>query len=405
MAYSIGDVKAHLTGMGHTGTLNRVKNFEYMCERAANTMLMKVRPLETMYLAELSQAIHDQIYDYPIQSYFGALIDIYPVDNRTSLDDGSRSYAEDFDRRKALDTNKISIESRGGLKFARINWPVSAPTVLNALDSLTANGTWSAFGTAANLATDTQRFMSGSGSVAFDLVTTGDGIKNTTMAALNLASLDTAGDFFAWVYFPAVTNLTSVTLVWGTNVTTKYWTSVAQTTQSDGTAFAAGWNLLRFPWSTATKTSTPDDTAINSAKLTVAATGAITGIRVDNIIVSKGRYFDIKAYSKYLFQTASGTWEARPTTNSDDDLVMLDVDALQIFLLELLIAMAQQLEGTDSGFDIGWAQKELYGDPAARASEGRMGLYRMYKGYQPDQRKRVTAGYYAPGGRISRGRW
>lgn len=403
--YSIGDIKAHLSAMGHTGTLNRVRNFEYMCERAANTMLMKVRPLETMYLAELPQAVHDQIYNYALQSYFGDVIDIYPVDDRDSLDGADKSYAEAFDRRKGIDKNKISIESSGGIKFMRINWPVFAPTTVNAMDSLSANGTWGAVGSATNLVTDTERFISGGGSIGFDLVASGDGLSNTTMTSLDLSELENESDFFMWLYFPSVSKLTSVSLVFGNDLTTKYWASVAQTTQADGTAFAAGWNLLRFPWSTATETGSADAAAIDSVKFTVATTGAIAGIRADNVIVSKGRYFNIKAYSKWLFQDTTGAWEKRPTENSDDDYVMLDSDALQIFLLELLIAMAQQLEGSDSGFDIGWAQKELYGDPAARAVEGRMGLYRCYKGSQPDQRKRITTGFYASNGNVARGRW
>lgn len=402
MAYSIGDIKAHLTAMGHTGTLKRVRNFEYACERAANTMLLKVKPLETMYVAELAQSVHDQIYDYALQSYFGGLIDVYPVDNRDSLDGADRSYAGDFDRRKAIDSKKVSIESKGGLKFMRINWSVSAPATVNTMDSLTANGTWSLVGTATTLATDTTRLISGAASISFNVAASGDGIQNTTMAQLDLSSMSQKGDFFEWVYFPAVTNLTSVTLVFGDDLTTKYWTAVAQTAQADGSAFAAGWNLLRFPWSTAVQTGTVDNTKIDSAKLTFTVTGAITGIHVDNIIAGNGRYFNLKGYSKWLFQDTSSNWEKRPTTNSDDDNVMLDADCLQIYLLELLIAMAQQLEGTDGTFDIGWAQKELYGDPAARATEGRMGLYRMYKGNQPDQRKRVTAGYY---GNVARGRW
>lgn len=402
MSYTIANVKAHLTGMGHTGTLNRVTNFEHMCERAANTMLMKMRPLETLYLTELSQAVHDQIYDYPLQTYFGSLVDLYPVDNRDSLDEADRRYAEDFDRRKGIDEKKVSIESRNGVKFLRVNWPVSAPTTVNAMDSLTANGTWSAVASAANLISESRRFISGTGSIGFDVVASGDGIQNTTQTSLDLSDLEDEGDFFIWLYLPSTSTLTSATLLWGNDLTAKYFTGVAQTTQADGTAFVVGWNLLRFPWATAVETGTVTTTAIDSVKLTLTTSGALAGVFADNILVSAGRYFNIKAYSKWLFQDTSGNWQVRPRTDNDDDLVMLDADALQIFLLELLIAMAHQLEGTDSTFDIGWAQKELYGDPGARSVEGRMGLYRAYKGNQPDQRKRVTAGYY---GNAARGRW
>lgn len=402
MAYTIGAVKEHLIGMGHSGTLSRVRNFEAMCERAANTMLLKVKPLELMYVTELNQAVHDQIYDYALQSYFGGLIDIYPADNRDSLDEGDRVYAQTFDRRKGIDQDKISIESKQGVKFIRINWPVNAPTLVNEMDSLTANGTWTTVGSATNLRVDTGRKLSGTGSIEFDLVTTGDGLKNTTMTSLNLSAVDGEGDFFAWVYFPTVSTVTSVSAKWGNDLTIKFWTSVAQTTQSDGSAFVSGWNLLRFPWASATETGVVDDTAIDSFQITVAAIGAIPNIRVDNITVSLGRYFDIKAYSKYLFQNSSGTWIARPSANTDDDVVVLDSDAYQIFLLELFIAMSQQTEANESSFDISFAQKQLNGDPTSASVQGRTGLYQLYKKDQPDQRKKVTEKYY---GNPARGRW
>lgn len=391
--------------MGHSGTLNRVRNFEQMCERAAMTMLTKVKPLELMYVAELPQAVHDQVYDYSLQSYFGSLIDIYPVDDRNSLDDASRIYAETFDRRKGIDQNKISIEAKQGLKFARIDWPVNAPTVINTMDSLTANGTWSGVGTAANLKLDTLRKISGSGSIEFDLLASGDGIKNSTMTQLDLTSLDGEGAFFAWVYLSSPTNITSISLRWGNDLTLRFWTSSAQTTQADGSAFVAGWNLVKFLWANATETGVVDDTKIDSVQLTLATTGALSHIRVDNIVVSLGRYFDIKAYSKYLFQDTSGNWESQPTVDSDDDTVVLDADAYQIFLMELLIAMAQQVEGADSEFDIGFAEKALYGDPQSPTTKGRVGLYRLYEGDQPDQRKKVSAGFYSNSGNVSRGRW
>lgn len=402
MAYSIGAVKSNLIGMGHSGTLNRVRNFESMCERAANTMLLKVKPLEMMFVAEIPQAIHDQVYDYTVPSYFGSVVDIYPVDNRQSLDDASRIYAETFDRRKGIDAKKISIESKQGVKFMRINWPVHAPVVVNTMDSLTANGAWSLVTGASNLRLDTQRMISGSASIEFDLDITGGGLQNTTMTALDLSNQDGEGDFFAWLYLPSATNLTSVNATWGNDLSLNYWTSVAQTSNFDGSAFAVGWNLVSFPWSSATETGTVDDTRIDSFKITLATTGAIANVRADNITVSNGRYFNLKGYSKYLFQDTNGDWEAQPRTDNDSDLVMLDADAYQIFLLELLKAMAQQLEGSESGFDIGWVNKELHGDPSSVSLEGKLGLYRLYKGEQPDQRKKATEKWY---GSASRGRW
>ncbi|MCK5027959.1 MAG: hypothetical protein KAS07_06065, partial [Candidatus Pacebacteria bacterium] len=104
---------------------------------------------------------------------------------------------------------------------------------------------------------------------------------------------------------------------------------------------------------------------------------------------SIGSQFDIKYYSKYLIKNSAGTWITR--TTDDDDTVVLDNDAIQILLLEDLIAAAHQIEGADSGFDIGWAKKELYGEDLRDT-----GLYAKYRSRYSSQAKKEVAYYGAP---------
>ena len=111
-------------------------------------------------------------------------------------------------------------------------------------------------------------------------------------------------------------------------------------------------------------------------------------MRVDNIICSVGRAFDIKYYSKYLLKNTAGSWLAK--TTSDDDTIVLDDDEIQIYILECLIAAAQQVEGSDAAFDINWAKIEL--------NE----LYYRYKGYNPTDAKKKVSAY---GSLPARGRW
>ena len=193
------------------------------------------------------------------------------------------------------------------------------------------------------------------------------------------------------IYFGSVANLTSITAIWGNDLTTNYWTGVAQTTQADGTAFRAGWNLIKIPWSTATETGTVAPATIDSFKLTIAAIGAISNIRVDNIIFSLGTAFDIKYYSRYLFKNSAGTYLARPTDNSDT--VIGDGDVNNIFLYELLKVCAHQIEGEDSGFDINFANSQLNGDPTSPDSIQRMGLYAKVRSENPSQSKKAITSW------------
>ncbi len=377
--FSITQVKENLTAMGHGGTLSKVRNIEALFERAANTMLSKCKPVDVIRTVGLSQTVHDILYDYALPSDFGTIIDLYPQASRGHLDKSKRVLAEYFDLRKALDDKVVSIEAGEGTKKIRINWDVRSPKTLHQMNSYNLNGTWSAVGTASGITTDDIYYYSGGGSVRFDLAASGDGIQCSDMDEVDLEDEDEVATIVIPIYFGSVSALTSITAIWGNDLTAKYWTGVAQTTQADGTAFKVGWNIIKIPWSTATETGTVDPTAIDAFKLTIATTGAIADIRVDNIQFAIGFPFDIKYYSKYLFKNSAGTYLSRPA--SDDDYVLCDNDNINIFLYECLVAMAHQLEGTDSAFDINFARGEL------------LVLYPTYAGENPNQSKKPVSHY------------
>ncbi len=391
MSLNLTEAQIHLTSLLHGGSLNKVRNPYYAFGRAANTFLSKIKPLETIRLAGLSQTVHDDLYNYALPSDFHSVIDLAPQAERNSNDQGTRVFSEPFDRRKKLDDKDFTIEARDGTKMMRINWRQRSSKLLNSNDSYNGNGTWIAVATASGIQTDTIYKYSGGGSVRFDLAASGDGISNIGMSAIDLTDEDEVADVIIPIYLPSVTNLTSITLQWGNDITTKYWTGVAQTTQADGTAFKVGWNIIAVPWSTATETGTVAPATIDSFKITLATTGAIADIRVDNILFGIGFPFDIKYYSKFLFKNTSGTYITQPT--AEDDTIVLDNDSMQIYLLETLIAMAQQVEGSDSGFDIGFAKKELHGDPSALDVAGRAGLYQLYRAEHPSESKKQVTSY------------
>jgi hypothetical protein len=330
-----------------------------------------------MRTAALSQTIHDDVYNYPLPSDYFSLIDLIPQDDRGSWDNAYRKNASEFDLTKAIKEKTVSIEGSEGSKIIRINWRSMAPKTIHTMNSLTANGTWSAVGTATGLKANEIFKISGSASIEFDLVTTGDGIQNTTMTAVDLTDEDETGSFFVWVYLSSAP--TSISLVWGNDLTTAYWTSTAQTTQADGTAFKVGYNLLRFAWGSATETGTVAPATIDSVKLTIANATALSNVRVDNIVCSNGRNFDMKYYGKYFFKNSAGTYLSRPA--SDDDYVLVDNDSLPLYLYECLVEMAQQMEGTDSVFDMSYAEKKL------------STLYPHFRSEYQDQRKKTIMHY------------
>lgn len=375
--FTVTQIKDHLIGMGHGSTLNKVRNDQAMFERSAARMLLMCKPIETMRTQALVQPVYDDVYNYALLSDFQDLVDLIPQDNRELWDKAFRTPAGQFDLQKAISNRTVSIEGNNGVKIIRINWKSRQPKVLNTMDSYNGNGTWSAVGSATGVATDTIFKQSGGGSVVFNHNASGDGIQNTGMSAIDLTDENGVSDEIFSVYLSAIP--ASVTPVWGNDVTTKYWTGVPVTAQIDGTAFKIGWNLLGVSWAAATQTGIVDPAKIDSAKLTFQSTGALGKIRVENITFAIGRNFDMKYYSKYLYQTTLGVWESRPST--DDDLVLVDNDSLPILLYELLQDMAQQMEGSDSTFDITFAVNQL------------KTLYPIYKARFPNQTKKMAGSY------------
>lgn len=384
---TVGDAKTHIKRMMHGASETSIGDLELIMQRAANTIQSKIDLFETIRTAPLTNTIHDDVYNYGVFSDMKDLIDLYPQDYRYESDKAGRRGVEDFDLRKAIRNKTVSIESSEGTKTIRINWRSRQGKVLHNMNSLTSNGAWSAVASATGLQANTIFKVSGSASIEFDVVASGDGISNTTMTAIDMTDEDEVADIFVWMYFGTVSALTSVSARWGNDITANYWSSTAQTTQADGSAFKAGWNLIKFSWSTATETGTVNPATIDSFRLTVASTGAIANVRVDNIIFSIGRNFEAKYYSKYLFKNSSGTWIAKPT--SDSDTIVCDTESEQIFLLECLIASAQQQQGAKKSPDVTWAREEL-GDPNIGT-----GLYGNYVEKYPSQIKKTRSTYYS----------
>lgn len=386
MSTTIDEVKGNLNGLLHGGSADDLTEIELMLERSANTLLSKIDPVDTIRTVALASVVHDDVYNYALPSDYKKIIDLIPQDNRNQWDRAYRTLAGKFDLQKAIKNKVISIEGSEGSKVIRINWRSRQGKTIHTMNSVTDNGTWSAVGSATGIQANTIFKKSGSASIEFDIVASGDGIQNTTMSAIDLTDEDEVGEFFVWMYFGTVP--TSVSALWGNDLTTKYWTSTAQTTQADGTAFKVGWNLLKFSWSTATETGTVAPATIDSFKITVVSS-AQNNVRVDNIVCSIGRNFDIKYYSKYILKNSAGTFITKTTT--DSDTCVLDNDAIQIYNLENLIAAAQQSQNNVN--DIQWAKRELNGDPTSTDPEERRGLYAKYRGEYPSQSKKAATSY------------
>lgn len=387
--YTINQLEDHLVGMGHGSSLAKVRNKFALYERAANNMRSKVDVVTTIRTAPLTQAVHDNQFIYAVPSDYGKIIDLYPTGSRTPHDFAKRTSGVTASLLKQIKDKQIAIEARDGARVLLIDWAGKTPKTLANMNATTG---WSVVTGASGLELDTQYAISGGKSLQFDLDTTGGGLQNTSLDSQDLSDWEGEADFFIWMYFGSVANLTSVQARWGNDVSANYYESTAQTTQADGTSFQLGWNLIKFSWASATETGSVNAATIDSFRFILNTTGVIANIRVDNIVVSLGNIFEMKYYSAYMFKNTAGTWLRRPTV--DTDSVLVDELGFNIFAYECLMAMSQQTEGEDSGFDIQFAITALNGNPASSDPGLRYGLYSRYRNEYPSQGKRTVQSYY-----------
>src|SRR3990167_4810530 len=206
MATAISVVRDNIAGMMHGASTNKIKNFYNACERAHNTVRSNIKPVELMRDNTLSQTVHDDIDVYSVPSDFGEIIDLAPQADRGSYDQALRRLAREFAQKRNVENKRISIEGREGTKILRINYRKNGPKTFHNMNSLTANGTWAAVASAANLVADELVKWSGSASIRFDVVANGDGIQNTTASVLNLTDWDEVADILLLFYLESTTN-------------------------------------------------------------------------------------------------------------------------------------------------------------------------------------------------------
>ncbi len=351
MSYSVQDAMNDLAAVTHNTQLNQFTNLNGIFNRAARQLLLDVDPQETKRTLEFVNPIFNSVFDYPIAADVkgNKIIDIRPQVRRLPRDTWSQGYNQAFDIAKQniySNANMFTMNFNTGIKTIRINAPfLNPPVIVNQADNLTDNGTWTAGGTASNLTVDNINFVQGAGSLKFDATTGAGTVLNSTMAAINLSNYINQSSFFAWVYAPTGSELTSVDLQIGSSNADYY--SLTVTVNQNATAFINGWNLCQFDWKLMSVTGTPDPTSINFVQVTLNVTADQTGLRVNGINSILGSVLEYEYYSKYMFRDAS-TGAFQETTTDPSNLINLDTESFNIYFNLVAFLAVQQQQGMDA---------------------------------------------------------
>ena len=244
---------------------------------------------------------------------------------------------EQFMRRQ--DGNTIAVSDYDGVRKVLLNtYNQDSKTTVSNMDALTSGGgTWGPFGdvTAGEVYQDKDNFVEGTGSIRFNInaaAGTTAGIVNSTLTSSDMSEYFLQnGQAFIWVYITSTTNLTNFILRLGSSASA--YNSKTSTTQADGTAFASGWNLLRFDLSSVTLTGVPVNTAITYCAIYMTKTAAKvseTAYRFDFLVLRRGQVNNLYYYSSFGWQTSAGVYLRNSTASSD--LLNADEQEYEIIL-------------------------------------------------------------------------
>lgn len=386
---TVGQLKTKITPKLHGATLNKVSTiYEKMLEAAA-TMLGRIDPYDTVQASRIDNAIYGRIYNYTCPTDMKGItkiLDMRPIGQRNPRDTMDATFTKEFDIRKQ--DNTLTIETLAGVKTLRISKNVSALTMLEEFDVLDSTITTS--GDITTPVIDYLDFISGVGSLSFGLSgATGQGVITVNLPqTFDLSRLNGLGALFEWLKFPNASRLTNVKLRWGSSAS-NYWEQTVTVPQGRTAFDSNAWNLLNNQWVTATKTLSPDASAINYLQITINYTvgAALSYVKLDSITASLGKAYELVYYSQNIFKDSStGALKQQPT--SDNDIITLDPIAFNIFMYEFLKLIVQELKGKNMASDMGLINYMLEGD--GRVMRGnlimnRQGLYRDYQQQSPSQ--------------------
>lgn len=344
---------------------------------AGRNLLAKIKPKDLSRRTIIENALYDQVnrFECPLDLDQQNVMQWFRLDQRRNTDTFYfpmiQTSNRRFDQFRVNDRNLFTVEFQSGRKFVKVsdighlagqNTGVSnAATnnggglVIHNMNAINENGLWYTFGNADEIVTDNLTYLSGTGSVRFNLNTSASigGIINTTLEPVDISEYFVRGKIFTWLDIENLNQLQSVTLDLfsdPTDLTTDYY-SMTVNAQHDCPQFQVGPNLLGFLMDSnngMTTIGTPNPKSIAAVRLTFVSNGTLLmkNVRVDNIIAKLGVVFGIQYISKFLFEDINGLW----LENASDlrDKIHVEFEVYQLLVEELACVLGEEVF-TDTG--------------------------------------------------------
>lgn len=295
--------------------------------RAVREVILDLDLRSMERISPISPNIFDDEFRYaaPNDLKDDALIDVRPqaYSTRTTKSRVKLVHPEEFDRKKGSNNLLVSVSDDELGRTLLIDIDVRDTIVtISRFDSLTGDGSdWAAFGNAENVELNQTNRIQGGASIEFDLTSGGTtaGVYNSNVDDINVGTdIFANGYAMAWVYINEMETNLSVQLRLG-NDASNYHQTLTVGTDVAGITLVAGWNAVRWSWSSKTTVGTVDPAAIDYVALFINKTSGKSddGYRFDNLQCHSGEIYEAAYYSNRPWQNESGSYLENSTSGTD----------------------------------------------------------------------------------------
>jgi len=366
--------------------VSKIPNFYSMLYQAMLMVKSQVDLPSSMRTQQLVNPIYSDVDYYVVPADLGmmAIVNLRPITPDDSYYDYSNFSQRQFTIENKFDTTtnftrRYAIKYQDGVPYILISGIGEVPVVINNCESLTANGTWGAYGVASDVTLDTVQKYSGNASISFKVnIGSDQGLQNINMTSIDLTE---ENDIFYAVYLPTTTGVTGVRL--GLGQSTGAYHTATSTTDFFGNALHTGWNLISVPkTSFSVGIGAPTWTGVIFARFEVVGTFAVatSGFHFDNLVANVGTLMEFDYYSDYGFANSSMAFQAMPT--SDSDFIVMDMTELPLLINQFTEIMAVDLK--QSGATV---------DYSAYGGKNLKDMYDQFKIDFPSQRQLMITKY------------
>lgn len=392
MSKTVADLKDGVAGLLTGTNVNNVTNIYRAFERALGLFLQKASIPES----STSQifTIYDGVYNYLSPSYIfgGAIRDFRPIGATRFPDEFTyRQPIAVFDRTKACLPNgtQMTFETENGINYVRISSSTTKPRII--LDPMTSTTGWVAAGGASSLVADSTFFYSGNASLRFNLAASPAGTLTKTLTTpIDLTSYQGVGVVFLALEIPS-TSLTSVEFRIGSDASNYY--KVTATQGFVGAWQAGDFSLTAFNLSAATTVGSPVITAMDYMQTIFTPSGAMNNVRVGSLWISLPCPHKMFFETTAVFQNSTSSVISN-VIGADNDTILLNDSAYNIYEMECAITVGLQMGGSISTGLVGNLSSQLNGARARNGSIIALGLYDLYRSNNPSEELRVVDSYY-----------